>query len=104
MVKRGVHFVSDLRLIDEVSISFKPFNLGFEFLFLCAVLPGAVGRMKSTAVSVVAVDTFIVYKVANPPQCTTRFGDNGVSLCRPMQAGQCLIAWFNLAAHLTTVA
>ena len=84
MVKRGVHFVSDLRLINEVSVSFKSFDLGFEFLFLCGVLLGAVGSMKSTTVSVVAVDAFIVYKVANPPQCTARFGDNGVSLCRPM--------------------
>ena len=68
MVKRGVHFVSDLRLINEVSISFKPFNLGFELLFLCGVLLRAVGRMKSTAESEVAVDAFFNYKVANPLQ------------------------------------
>ena len=81
MVKRGVHFVFELRLINEMSVSFKPFDLGFEILFLCGVLLGAVGSMKSTAVSVVAVDAFFIYKVANPLQCTTRFGDNGVSLC-----------------------
>ena len=84
MVKRRVHFVFDLRLINEMSVSLKSFDLGFEFLFLCGVLLGAVGSMKSTTVSVVAVDAFIVYKVANPPQCTARFGDYGVSLCRPV--------------------
>ena len=84
MVKRGVHFASDLRVINEVSVSLKSFDLGFEFLFLCDVLLGAVSSMKSTTVSVVAVDAFTVDKIANPPQCTARFSDNGVSLCRPM--------------------
>ena len=66
MVKRRVHFVFELRLVNEMSVSLKSFDLGFEFLFLCGVLLGAVGSMKSATVSVVAVDAFIVYKVANP--------------------------------------
>ena len=103
MVKRGINFGSDLCFVDEVAVSFKPVDLVREFLFLCGVLPCTVGSMKSATAPVVTVDVFIVDKVADPAQCVACFGDDRVSLRRTVQTGQCRVAGFDFAAHLSTV-